>query len=305
MDPTAVLRTEHTLVERVLGALDVLAERLEAGREPSAPVLEGALDFIGVFVDACHHAKEELLFDVLDAPESAIPAALVADLRAQHAETRRRLEEIQRLVLARDATLPARLREYAQRLRFHFQREDADLFPGVDATLGPQEAARLADAWDDLETRVAGPAARAALLELAETIATTTEPGAGAAPAAAPTVRDVMRSDVPSVAPRDSLGRAADMMGRLDIRELAVVEDGRVVGIVTRRDMEPYRGHLEWTTVETAMTRDPVTVRPETDVASVAKLLLARAFNAVPVTAGGTFLGMLGRADLLRILIAP
>jgi CBS domain-containing protein len=50
------------------------------------------------------------------------------------------------------------------------------------------------------------------------------------------------------------------------------------------------------------MTADPVVVSPDSPVASVTQLLLARQFNAVPVVAGRILVGMLSRNDLLRAL---
>jgi CBS domain-containing protein len=54
--------------------------------------------------------------------------------------------------------------------------------------------------------------------------------------------------------------------------------------------------------VRAAMTPDPVTVGPETPIRAVARLLLERSFNAVPVTVGKVLVGMVARSDLLRLL---
>lgn len=51
------------------------------------------------------------------------------------------------------------------------------------------------------------------------------------------TIADVMSRDVTSVAPEDSIRRAAELMDDLDIGALPVTEDGRLVGIVTDRDI--------------------------------------------------------------------
>jgi len=45
-----------------------------------------------------------------------------------------------------------------------------------------------------------------------------------------------------------------------------------------------------------------VTVSPGTPIATVARLLLGRGFNAVPVAEGGQLLGMIARSDVLRAL---
>jgi CBS domain-containing protein len=114
--------------------------------------------------------------------------------------------------------------------------------------------------------------------------------------------REVMRVLPRSVAPGDSLARAARLMASFGTRELPVVDGRALVGILTRTDMEPYRGHYEWTAVRSAMTADPVTVLPEAPIGEVSSLLLDRGFNSVPVSADGELLGMIRRTDVLRAL---
>lgn len=116
-----------------------------------------------------------------------------------------------------------------------------------------------------------------------------------------PTARDVMRT-LPSVSKRDSLARAAELMESLGTREVAVTEGRTLVGILTRTDLEPHRGHFEWTSVAVAMTPDPLSVAPGAPLGAVMRLLLERKFNSVPVTAAGDLLGMICRSDVLRAL---
>jgi CBS domain-containing protein len=87
------------------------------------------------------------------------------------------------------------------------------------------------------------------------------------------------------------------------VREVPVVDAGRLVGILTRSDLGPYVGQLEWTQVRTAMTPGPQTVVPEASVVSVARGLLAGGFNAIPVAVGDVLAGMISRQDLLRVLV--
>lgn len=114
--------------------------------------------------------------------------------------------------------------------------------------------------------------------------------------------RNVMRIVPRSVGPGDSLARAAGLMESLGTREVPVVEGRTLVGILTRTDMEPYRGHFEWTAVRSAMTPDPVSVLPDAPIADVLNLLLDGGFNSIPVSAGGELLGMIRRTDVLRAL---
>jgi IMP dehydrogenase len=112
-----------------------------------------------------------------------------------------------------------------------------------------------------------------------------------------------MRTGVPAVQPDDSLARVLVLMESVGVRELPVVAAGRVIGIVTRGDLEPYVGHFEWTTVRPAMSRNPLTATPDTAVAVVAQMLFERGYNALPVVDGqGALLGMVSRRDLLQLL---
>ncbi len=119
------------------------------------------------------------------------------------------------------------------------------------------------------------------------------------------TARAVMRVHPRGVTPDESLAHAARLMDALGTREVPVIAGPALVGILTRTDMEPFRGHFEWTLVQTAMTADPVTVSPYTPIARVMRLLLDRGFNSVPVTAAGKLLGMVARTDVLRALAEP
>ena len=113
---------------------------------------------------------------------------------------------------------------------------------------------------------------------------------------------EVMRATGPSVAPTDRLARAAELMTTFAVREIPVVEDGVVVGIVARSDLDPYVGQLEWTLVRLAMTPQPTTVGPDAPVGAVAKALLDGSFNGIPVVVDKTLAGMISRHDLLRML---
>jgi CBS domain-containing protein len=92
------------------------------------------------------------------------------------------------------------------------------------------------------------------------------------------------------------------MMGHFSVRELPVLDQGAIVGIVTRSDLDPHVGHLEWTPVRIAMSKSPRTVAADTPIADVVRVLLEGNFNGIPVVAGDALAGMITRRDLLRLL---
>jgi hemerythrin-like domain-containing protein/CBS domain-containing protein len=306
MVPISTLRQEHRLIEEVLTGLEGVARHLEGGGTVPPALVEGAIDFFGAFVDRSHHSKEEEgLMPALAAHGLPLEDGPLALLRAEHREARTRLRGLRAALVesAPGRRLAALLRDYVGFLRAHLAREDEALFPHAERVLDAADSERAAAAFAAIDAREASPAARSALLDLARALAEACRcQGEGTGKAGGLVAADIMRRNLPRVSPEQSLATAAELMEWLGVRELPVVEGGRLVGILTRRDLEPHRGQYEWTAVRTAMTPDPETVEPHASVATVAGLLLARCFNAVPVVAGGTLLGMIARSDLLRLL---
>jgi CBS-domain-containing membrane protein len=57
-------------------------------------------------------------------------------------------------------------------------------------------------------------------------------------------------------------------------------------------------------TVNQAMTPDPVTVSPETEIEEVARLMVDNKFHTLPVMEGDKLVGVVGKEDVLKTLIA-
>ena len=57
------------------------------------------------------------------------------------------------------------------------------------------------------------------------------------------------------------------------------------------------------TKVAEAMTTDPVTVDPETDIEKIAALMVGKNYHTLPVIEAGKLVGILGKEDVLRTLI--
>jgi CBS domain-containing protein len=128
------------------------------------------------------------------------------------------------------------------------------------------------------------------------------------------TVGDIMRRDFVSLHANDKLDFVEDVMSLGRIRHLPVLENGRLVGIVSQRDLlaaslsrvldfdaPERRTFLRSVEVAETMTREVVTVHPQTPLPEAARLMLRHAIGSLPVVAeDGTPVGLVTESDLLR-----
>jgi acetoin utilization protein AcuB len=96
---------------------------------------------------------------------------------------------------------------------------------------------------------------------------------------------------------------ASHQMQAGGFRRLPVVSDGKLVGIITERDLREHRGHLEHTKVNGIMTEDPVTVTPETTVEESAQKLLEHQIGGLPVVSEGRLVGVITTTDILQAFV--
>ena len=89
------------------------------------------------------------------------------------------------------------------------------------------------------------------------------------------------------VGPRESLAKAGALMAAGGFRQLPVVDNGHLIGIVTDRDLRHHTGYLESTLVDAAMTSCPVVISPSDSVEVAAELMQtpAETLDIVPVCA--------------------
>jgi CBS domain-containing protein len=127
-------------------------------------------------------------------------------------------------------------------------------------------------------------------------------------------VEEVMQSEVVTLAASDRLDLADDVMRLGQVRHIPVLDDGRVVGIVTHRDLlaaslsktlsfdaGQRRTFLHSVDVGEVMARDVVTVAADATLDEAATLLLGRRIGCLPVVkADGRLVGLVTETDLLR-----
>jgi CBS domain-containing protein len=117
-------------------------------------------------------------------------------------------------------------------------------------------------------------------------------------------VRQLMTSRVTTLAPDDDLALALQMMLWSSVRHLPVVEDGRLVGLVTEHDIllprhvARFDMHLRQR-VREIMHQPVKTVHPDEDVHAAAALMTAAHVHCLPVVIGDELVGILTSSDLL------
>lgn len=118
-------------------------------------------------------------------------------------------------------------------------------------------------------------------------------------------VKERMSQRLITIHPEASLAEARVLLEQHRIRHLPVVEAGRLVGILTDRDIRSAAStsSLERVKAAEAMTRNVIPVDPETRVQEAAKLMLTHRIGAVPVLRGGQVVGILTTTDLLKAFV--
>ncbi len=129
-------------------------------------------------------------------------------------------------------------------------------------------------------------------------------------------VRDYMMSALTTIPKDSSLLDAAMVMRRSLIRHLPIVDGDHLVGIITERDVvrcspsllseitqDEYNAIFENTPIARVMTRDPISVTPDSPVRDAIALMLDRKMGCLPVVENGRLVGILTRSDLLNVLM--
>jgi CBS domain-containing protein len=110
-------------------------------------------------------------------------------------------------------------------------------------------------------------------------------------------VRDLMTPRVVSVTPTETLEVARELLREHQIHHLLVMENERVVGLLSYRDLI---GKENARTVAQVMTRDVITVEPWQTVREAAAKLIGRTHGCLPVIESGKVRGVITTTDMLR-----
>jgi acetoin utilization protein AcuB len=131
-----------------------------------------------------------------------------------------------------------------------------------------------------------------------------------------------MKNPVHSVKLLDSIQHARDIMETHRVNQLAVVAGGRLIGIITDRDLRAafpsvfdssvlgsrkprtFATDPKAVTVEMVMTTNVLTLTPRDSMVDAARLMRRERIGAIPDVEGNRLVGILTRSDVLDAFVA-
>jgi acetoin utilization protein AcuB len=125
-------------------------------------------------------------------------------------------------------------------------------------------------------------------------------------------VKDSMTREIATLSPDETAGTALAVCRERRIRHLPVLSEGRLVGIVSDRDLRsstPALGDqaravaLQEILVEDVMVRDVVTTLPDDPIEQAANVMRERRIGCLPVVEGGELVGIITASDVMEALV--
>lgn len=116
-------------------------------------------------------------------------------------------------------------------------------------------------------------------------------------------VKDYMTLNPRTVTPNDGALDIAEKMKTLNYRQFPVVEDSKLVGIVTESDLADALKENEDCAVKDVMVTEPLTLMEDASIENASDIIRVKSFNSLPVvSASNELLGILTVTDILDAL---
>ena len=121
-------------------------------------------------------------------------------------------------------------------------------------------------------------------------------------------IKDIMSSPVYIIEPNETISHARNLMLKHKIGAIVVVNNGKMIGIVTKSDMgkrmaqaEPIwrRRPIDKVPINLVMTESPITIYPEASIKQAVDLMLENNINNIPVTKNSV-VGIVTRKDIVK-----
>lgn len=164
MRPTEQLKNEHEAIKLMMAVLEKICAKLEAKEKVPLDHLSGVVEFIKVFADKCHHAKEEdLLFVAME--EAGIPreGGPTGVMLMEHVMGRGYVRELAEAIEKYKAGDPGAslkiiesARNYINLLTPHIDKENSILYEIADMHLSEEKQKELSEKFETLENEKIG-----------------------------------------------------------------------------------------------------------------------------------------------------
>lgn len=174
MNYTEQLKDEHQGIILMLRILDKMCDMLDAGEPVDTDHLERSVEFLKVFADTCHHAKEEeILFPAMERAGIPKEGGPIGVMLREHETGRNYVRGLSKAVTdyasgKSDAarTIVENARNYIALLAQHITKEDTILYPLADAHIPRNVQNDLLEKFNAIETERIGPGRHEELHEL-------------------------------------------------------------------------------------------------------------------------------------------
>lgn len=121
-------------------------------------------------------------------------------------------------------------------------------------------------------------------------------------------VKDYMSSPIYVIERNEPVQRARNLMFKYSIGRLPVLDNGKLVGIVTKHDItnrlnqaapEWRRRPIDKVPIQVVMTEGPITIFPDATMAQAAELMIENDISGIPVERNGEIVGMVTSRDMI------
>lgn len=113
----------------------------------------------------------------------------------------------------------------------------------------------------------------------------------------------IMSTELITVSPSDAMTTVLDLFKKRRIHHLPVVDNGKLVGLITTADLlwlNKNFSEYEVLKVSDIMTTKLATLEPTDKIGSAAELFLLNRFHAIPVVSEGILIGLVTSFDVLK-----
>lgn len=164
MKATEQLKAEHEGIGIMLRVVDAMCDELEADRFLNAEQFFKIIEFFKVFVDRCHHGKEEdLLFPAMESAGLPGAGGLIEQMLFEHRQGREYVRAMYDALTRyragaekAEAELYTQARGYTALLRQHIDKENTEVFPLADAVLSVERQEAMFVEFEELEEKKIG-----------------------------------------------------------------------------------------------------------------------------------------------------